>query len=451
MTSSPSPGRGPDRPGAPGTTGADGSQPPARLTDTPFRWLAEHPQIIDTVVLGLLAALSLLGLLISGISGNAAVWAAFSLVMFVAGMFLRTHTGIATLAIGICAVAHFLTGTPLILGDVMIFYALYSANVHGSRLVARLAMTAAFVGCAMQAGWVTVGSWDPEHGALGPSVVSFIGLFLAGSMVLLGIWAVARYQRVRVDQLRMAREQAEQAVREREQRTQLAVADERSRIAREMHDVVAHSLSVIIAQADGGRFIASQHPEQAADVLGTIGSTGRAALADMRSLLGVLRGDEDTSFGPQPGLDALDDLVTRVGAAGLRVSLDRDGDLGGVPQAVSMSTFRLVQEALTNIMKHAGPAASARVLVRRTTDGLALDVLDDGRGHDPESDGQGHGLTGMRERVTVLGGTLEVGPLPAGGFRVSARIPLDPPPAPSPYGASSAPSAPPAPGGRMSS
>lgn len=399
-------------------------QPDTRLSDTPFRWLADHPHIIDTVVIGAFTAFSALGLLISGVGGTGLIWSLFSLPMFVAGFFLRRYPGRATLAIGVLAVGHFLLGTPAILGDMMIFYALYCANVHGSRLVGRLAMSAAFLGCALQAGWVAVDAWDPEYSSIGLSIAQFIGLFLAGSMVLLGIWAIARYQRVRVEQLDMAREQAEQAVREREQRTQLAVADERSRIAREMHDVVAHSLSVIIAQADGGRFVASQHPEKAADVLETIGSTGRAALADMRSLLGVLRGDEDTSFGPQPGLDALDDLVARVDAAGLRVSLERDGDLAGVPQAVSMSSFRLVQEALTNVMKHAGPAASARVKVRRTHAGLTIDVLDDGRGHDPSSDGQGHGLTGMRERVAVFGGELDAGPLPDGGFRVGARIPL---------------------------
>jgi signal transduction histidine kinase len=430
MTSPPPPGPGPARAAAstaPEAAGSDRRHGGRGRVDSPFRWLATHPQTVDVVIFGVCAAFSALSVITAGLAG-----ALFSVPMFVAGMFLRSHTGPATLVIGILAVGHFALGAPGIFGDVMIFYALYCANVHGSRRVARLSLIAAFLGCAMQAGWVTVDTWDPEFSSLPGSVATFIGLFLAGSMVLLGIWAVARYQRVRVEQLDMAREQAAQAVREREQRTQLAVADERSRIAREMHDVVAHSLSVIIAQADGGRFVASQHPEKAADVLETIGSTGRAALADMRSLLGVLRGDEDTSFGPQPGLDALDDLVARVDAAGLKVSLEREGDLHSIPQAVSMSSFRLVQEALTNVMKHAGPAASARVEVRRTHAGLAIDVLDDGRGHDPSSDGQGHGLTGMRERVAVFGGELDAGPLPDGGFRVGARIPLSGTPSPYP-------------------
>src|SRR5699024_9730290 len=162
----------------------------------------------------------------------------------------------------------------------------------------------------------------------------------------------------------------------------LAVADERARIAREMHDVVAHSLSVIIAQADGGRFVASQKPEKAAEVLGTIGETGRAALADMRSLLGVLRQEDETSFGPQ------------LRPAGPRGDLELADALEGLPQALGLSVFRLVQEALTNVLKHGGPGSSAAVRIRRDPQQLLIEVLDDGQGTDPASDGQGHGLTG---------------------------------------------------------
>src|SRR5699024_6526304 len=162
----------------------------------------------------------------------------------------------------------------------------------------------------------------------------------------------------------------------------------------EMHDVVAHSLSVIIAQADGGRFVASQKPEKAVEVLGTIGETGRAALADMRSLLGVLRQEDETSFGPQPGPDMLPDLVER----GRDVGLDCDAPVEGLPQALGGSGFRLGQESLTNVLKHAGQGATGALRSFRTADELVIEVLDDGQGVDPGSDGQGHGLTGMRER-----------------------------------------------------
>jgi signal transduction histidine kinase len=375
------------------------------------------------VVFGFLTVLSFWGGVLLALQGSPAmIWSA---PMFFAGIWLRTRPGIAALVIGILAVAHFVTGSPVVVGDVMIFYALYCANVHGTTRTGRLSLAAAFLGCAMQSLWASVLSMAMANDLL-VTLAAFVAYFFLGSLVVLGTWALARYGRVRVDQLRLAREQVEQAVREREQRAQLAVADERARIAREMHDVVAHSLSVIIAQADGGRFIAARSPEKAADVLTTIGATGRSALADMRSLLGVLRQEERTSFGPQPGFDSLEDLLTQVRAAGLTVDLDRSGDLSDLPQALGMTVFRIIQESLTNVMKHAGPGASAHIGLTRTSAELRLDVQDDGRGHDPHSDGAGHGQTGMGERVALFGGSLNTGPLPAGGYRVSARIPLSP-------------------------
>ncbi|PWH05315.1 two-component sensor histidine kinase [Brachybacterium endophyticum] len=396
--------------------------PPSRL-DAPFRWLASHPQIVDATVFGSIAAVLMLGSipLVSTLSVDA--WLFWSIPMFVAGAFLRTRTGWATLLIAVLAVAHFLGGYPVVLGDVMIFYALYCATVHGRGRVPTFALVAGVIGAGMQAVATTFAMLSSEPWYF--VTVSSVVFFVFGTALVLAVWATGRYQRVRVDQLRMAREAAAQAVREREQRTRLAVADERARIAREMHDVVAHSLSVIIAQADGGRFIASQDPSAAADVLGTVGQTGRRALADMRSLLGVLRNDESQDLGPQPGLESLGELVEQVRAAGLPVDLVREGDVDGLPGPMGLTLYRVVQEALTNVMKHAGPDVSARVLLRRDPHQLALDVTDDGQGVDPASDGLGHGLTGMRERVNLFRGTLHTGPLPDRGFRVSVRIPLD--------------------------
>ncbi|MFC0674508.1 sensor histidine kinase [Brachybacterium hainanense] len=399
--------------------------PPRRGFD-PFRWVVEHPGWVDLVVFGGAATVLLC---LSVLSGTWELWVPFSVLMIGAGAFLRTRTGWATLAIGVLAVLHFVLGEPFLMGDVMIFYALFCATVHAAPLVRRLALGAAFFGAFLQAAGVAVGVAGYAQSAqeLLEAVIAFFSSLFVGCIAVLGTWAIGRYQHVRVDQLRLAREAAAQAVQQREQRTALAVADERARIAREMHDVVAHSLSVIIAQADGGRFVAAQSPEKAQEVLTTIGSTGRAALADMRGLLGVLRQEEETSFGPQPGLDMLDDLVGRVRSAGLAVDLERQGDLAAVPHALSLTVFRVVQEALTNVMKHAGPGASARIRLLHEPGMLRLDVLDDGRGHDPDSDGQGHGLTGMRERISAFHGELQTGPLPGGGYRVSARIPLQPP------------------------
>ncbi|UEJ82621.1 sensor histidine kinase [Brachybacterium halotolerans subsp. kimchii] len=406
-----------------GRTAPEPVDPPPSRLDAPFRWLATHPQIVDGVLFGGIALLLVLGSLPLVGSMSVDGWLIWSIPMFVAGAFLRTRTGWAVLAIALLAIVHFVLGMVLVLGDVMIFYALYCATVHGRGRVPTLALIGGFVGALLQSVALAFVLGNGEVWYL--QIVASIVVFMFGCALVLATWATGRYQRVRVDQLRMAREAAAQAVREREQRTRLAVADERARIAREMHDVVAHSLSVIIAQADGGRFIASQDPTKATDVLETIGSTGRRALADMRSLLGVLRSDEAQDLGPQPGLASLDELVAQVRAAGLPVELAQEGEVTDLPGPMGLTLYRVVQEALTNVMKHAGPGASARVSLRRDDSLLALDVEDDGQGVDPQSDGLGHGHTGMRERVNMFRGTLHTGPQPAGGYRVSVRIPLN--------------------------
>ncbi|MGP9693837.1 sensor histidine kinase [Brachybacterium sp. AOP25-B2-12] len=405
------------------TTGAP--TPPARVRFDPFRWIVEHPATVDSVIFSGAAVLTVLIGLASGTWTGS--WL-ISALMLAAGAIGRVRPGISALIIGSLAVLHLILGvlgigfeTTWVFGDIMIFYALFCATAHGTVRTGRLALSAAILGAFLQA--AATGLTDVSRG-FDAWLLLFGVLSFGGCILVLGVWAMGRYQHARVDQLRLARERAVQAERDREQRAALAVADERARIAREMHDVVAHSLSVIIAQADGGRFVATQDPAQAVRVLETIGTTGRAALADMRSLLGVLRHDEESSFGPQPDLGALPDLLDRVRATGLGVHDEITGPLGDLPPSLGLSMFRLVQEALTNVLKHAGPGASASVRVRRSPTELAIDVLDDGRGHDPASDGQGQGLTGMRERVALHGGTLAAGPLPGGGFRVSARIPL---------------------------
>lgn len=419
--------------------------PAPRVRFDPFRWLLEHPGTVDGVLFGGFTAFLLLG----GIVGwTFPLWLLFSIPMFAAGAISRVRPGLSALIIGAFAVLHLVVGQQLIVGDVMIFYALYCATAHGSRRAGRLALAAACIGALMQA--VAVGMLYVERSSsllrtVGEVIASTGATLIFGLIAVGGTWAIGRYQHTRLDQVRLARERAEQAEREREQRAALAVAGERARIAREMHDVVAHSLSVIIAQADGGRFIASQNPEQAASVLETISTTGRAALADMRSLLGVLRHDEESSFGPQPDLAMLPELLERVRATGLTVHEEIVGPLDDLPPAMGLSLFRLVQEALTNVLKHAGPGASASVRVVRDAASLRVEVLDDGRGTDPDSDGQGHGLTGMRERIGLLGGELQAGPLPSRGFRVRAVVPapvlaLDPSPS-----LSSATDAPPGP------
>jgi signal transduction histidine kinase len=207
-----------------------------------------------------------------------------------------------------------------------------------------------------------------------------------------------------------------------EREVELAARDERARIAREMHDVVAHGLSVIVVQADGARYAAEKDPDVAVGTLETIASTGRESLTEMRRLLGLLR-DGDTGVAPQPGLADVRHLVDEARALGTRVEADLPDPGPEVPDGIGLAAFRIVQEALTNVRKHAGPGATVRVGVAVGPD-VRVEVRDDGRGAAAPADGRGLGLVGMRERATVHGGTLEAGPAPGGGFTVSARLPL---------------------------
>jgi signal transduction histidine kinase len=242
-----------------------------------------------------------------------------------------------------------------------------------------------------------------------------------------------------------------QLAEEQELRSRWAVAEERGRIARELHDVVAHSVSVMVVQAGAARRTLAASPEQAATALGQIESTGRQALVEMRRLLGLLRdGDqgEAAALTPQPSLAHLDALTAAAREAGLPVEVTVDGEPRPLPAGVDLSAYRIVQEALTNSLRHAGPAR-ARVRIHYGREALEVSVTDDGNGGrgaaraeglvvvtvGPDGalelpgrrEGEGHGLIGMRERVALFGGTLEAGARPDGGYRVAARLPLDAP------------------------
>jgi signal transduction histidine kinase len=211
-----------------------------------------------------------------------------------------------------------------------------------------------------------------------------------------------------------------------DQASRRAVGDEQARIARELHDVLAHSVSVIVVQASAADDVFDERPDQARAALRSIESAGREALAELRRLLAAVRPDADGELAhPQPGLDRLGELAAPLRAAGLEVAIERADDAGALPAGVDLSAYRIVQEALTNTLRHAG-ASRAEVTVRSAPGMLELDVLDDGRGGgSPTSEGGGRGIAGMRERATMLGGTLDAGPLPEGGYRVHARLPLE--------------------------
>ncbi|XRQ16135.1 sensor histidine kinase [Actinomadura welshii] len=239
------------------------------------------------------------------------------------------------------------------------------------------------------------------------------GRLLLGCSVLGASWALGR----------VVRERRAEAARSARQLADRAVSDERLRIARELHDVVAHSMSLIAVKAGVAVHVAEARPQEALDALRVIESTSRGSLAEMRHLLGVLRtGGSDADLGPSPGLADLAGLAERAAMAGVRVDLDVDA--ADLPEGLALSAYRIVQEAVTNVVKHAAPA---RCSVRVRDDGhrVRIDVTDDGPGARTLPGGDGHGLVGMRERVMMYGGEFTAGPRPEGGFAVSAVIPYE--------------------------
>jgi signal transduction histidine kinase len=243
--------------------------------------------------------------------------------------------------------------------------------------------------------------------------------------LLFGIcWLAGFAVHERAAQAEAAEERATHAEREREAAARVAVAEERARIARELHDIVAHAVSVMVLQVGAVRHRLPPTLEEDRDALSRVEQAGRTALAEMRRLLGAMRRDGDgLELAPQPGLDDLDSLLEDVGRAGLPVRLHVDGEPLPLPRAIDLSAYRIVQEGLTNALKHAR-ARHADVIVRYRPDEVEVEVLDDGSGA-TTSDGLGHGLVGIRERVKIYGGEMTARTAPAGGFILSARLPLD--------------------------
>lgn len=282
----------------------------------------------------------------------------------------------------------------------IVLFVVYNGGAHTSGRRAWVAgATTAFFG-------IVVLFTDPDGAGFG-GIIFFTLLFgapwLAGYVV----------QRRRLGETLMRRER---------DAAEAAIVDERARIARELHDVVAHAISVIVLQARGGRRLLDTEPDETRDALDTIEHTGEQALVEMRRLVGLLReGDDELALAPQPTLSELDHLVDQVRAAGLPVEVCIEGEPVELPPGVDLSAYRVVQEALTNALKHAGPA-SARVHLRYAAEDLEVDVSDDGRGIGNGEAG-GYGLAGIRERVSVVGGEFEAGRQTNGGFAVRARLP----------------------------
>jgi signal transduction histidine kinase len=256
------------------------------------------------------------------------------------------------------------------------------------------------------------------YGSMVTSVVVAAGAFLLGDA-----------QRARQARAALLAERAEGLLAERERSAELAVAEERARIARELHDVVAHTVSVMVVQAAAARRVLPTDAERARAAAQQVATTGRHTLAELRRLLGVLHEDgAPASRAPQPDLDDLDDLVAQFAGTPLRVRLRTSGARRRYSPGVELSAYRIVQESLTNALRHSG-GARVEVHVGYRADGLAIEVVDDGpAGSAPDrSDGGGHGLVGMRERASLIGGSLQAGPRPGGGYAVTALLPTEVP------------------------
>jgi signal transduction histidine kinase len=322
-------------------------------------------------------------------------------------------------------------------------YGVLATSVASGLAVAMLGLPPVFLGPAILVPVYTVAAYRDRPGSLvglavveaGVAVVQLTpggtgaATWLGNTLVLAAAWLLGHFvhdRRVYATQLEQRTAQLEEA---RQELARRAVAEERLRIARELHDVLAHSMSVIAVQSGVGGHVAATQPEEARKALAAIEATSRTTLNELRRLLGVLREDEpQAGLAPVPGLAGLDALLAEMGRAGLAVKLRIEGAPAEVPAGIDLSAYRIVQEALTNVLKHAG-AARAQVVIGYGDKEITIEVTDDGPNAAPKALvdrlDTGHGLIGLRERVALFGGDFEVGQQPGGGFRVAARLPFE--------------------------
>ncbi|MEZ0068845.1 signal transduction histidine kinase [Streptacidiphilus sp. MAP12-20] len=383
-----------------------------------YSWFRRHPTVSDTA------------------------WALLLLLLSVPQMVADRSVGQLLLSVGLCGllcVRRIYPDAVLWAGAAIAFVQLayahniyaadmallvlgYGAAAFGKPWTSRAALMLGFA-----AGPLAVISFN--HNVMSrPSIIAYA--VLASTPFVLS-WVLGRFTSIRRAYYLELEDRAARLERERDAQAKVAVAAERARIARELHDVVAHNVSVMIVQADGASYVMDSSPEQAKEALATIAGTGRQALTEMRRLLGLLRSaDTAGEYVPQPGVEQLPDLLEQVRSAGLPVEFQVEGEPRPLPRGVELTAYRIVQEALTNARKHGGPQASATVRISFEDGDLAMVIEDDGRGasaalaREGGEDGFGHGLIGMRERVGMVGGSLDAGPRVGGGFRIKAVLPL---------------------------
>jgi signal transduction histidine kinase len=375
------------------------------------------PKVVD-IWLAILIALPALPAVVRhrhGLGGNEFAWWALliDLGLAIPLIWRRRAPAVVFGIIAAVAFVQWLTGER-IFAVVALLVAFYTVASRESR---RLTVAAAIV---LEVGALLASvRWAGE----GHDLVLFV--LLSGMVTAAGV--IGTHIRTRRDYLMALEERAARLEVERDQQARLAVAAERARIARDMHDVVAHNLSVMIALADGASFTADADPGRAATAMSQVSATGRQALTEMRRLLGVLRDDQPATLQPQPGVADLDRLMAQVRLTGLRGELVSEGDVCELQPGLQLTVYRLVQEALTNTLKHAVDAEFVTVRLRYLRSTLEVEVVDDGAVRErPVADTAGHGITGMRERAAVYGGTVEAGPCAGRGWRVRASFDLVP-------------------------
>ena len=378
-----------------------------------YAWLSRHPKLVDGV-----PAFFFLVLGLASAKPAAFLWLLPLVAAMSVPVMFRRRYPVQAFAVAVAAGAvQVLTDTRPLLGcDLAIPVLLYTLAAYRPRRQSVPGLVVCLIGSVAA---VTV--WVPN--ALGAVQQIGLALVIFGGTALLA-WVLGDSMAYRRAYLTSLEDRAARLEREQQANAQIAAAAERARIARELHDVIAHNVSVMVVQADGASYALRSDPERAAAALAAISRTGRQALGEMRRLLGVLRsGDERVDLAPVPGLAQLRELLGQARDAGMAVSLTIDGEPRDVSEGAGLAAYRVVQESLTNTRKHGGPGAAAAVRMTYRPGGLVLQVTDDGLGALAASDGTGHGLTGMRERIEMYGGTVQAGPLPGGGYQVTALLP----------------------------
>ena len=298
---------------------------------------------------------------------------------------------------------------------VVIFSAARHLSLTAGLVVIPLGIAASIIGPLSWLGRIPEGQRFLAGGLL-----SLLCLSAMANAYLLGRRITVQGHVAKLDEA-LAEERFLAGERSTQDATELADGRARAEVARELHDVVAHSLSVIVVQAEGAKALATKKPEAAIEALDVIARTGRSSIEEMRRIVSLLRGESDADFGPSPSLPQIPEMVAK---AGPRITLEMPEELPPVPESLGLTVFRVVQESVTNFLKHAGPTAQAIATITCEPEAIDIRVTDDGVGVQASTEGRGAGVRGMRERVAAMGGTFKAGPRTGGGYEVKVRLPL---------------------------